>query len=129
MADYQIEGELICCYISQDTHNRLPGSTKSFLGGMVAGSIATAITYPFDLLRTRFALQGDHNRVSCAFEITQSNNEFLFPSSLTLPLAIYRYHTSYPPNIQHRRCTRLLRRTGPYCCSDHAIHGSSLCKL
>ncbi|KAL1936290.1 hypothetical protein VTP01DRAFT_424 [Rhizomucor pusillus] len=45
-----------------DTHNRLPGSTKSFLGGMVAGSIATAITYPFDLLRTRFALQGDHNR-------------------------------------------------------------------
>ena len=37
------------------------GSTKhvhSFIGGGIAGTIATVVTYPFDLLRTRFAIQG-----------------------------------------------------------------------
>ncbi|KAI8369321.1 mitochondrial carrier domain-containing protein [Radiomyces spectabilis] len=31
---------------------------RVFVSGMLAGSIATTITYPFDLLRTRFAMQG-----------------------------------------------------------------------
>ncbi|KAI7903710.1 mitochondrial carrier domain-containing protein [Cokeromyces recurvatus] len=33
-------------------------TVKPFISGMFAGSFATAATYPFDLLRTRFAMQG-----------------------------------------------------------------------
>lgn len=36
----------------------LAPSLKPFVSGMVAGSFAAATTYPFDLLRTRFAIQG-----------------------------------------------------------------------
>lgn len=36
----------------------LPGSAVSFIAGAVAGTAATASTYPLDLLRTRFAAQG-----------------------------------------------------------------------
>ncbi|KAI8985126.1 mitochondrial carrier domain-containing protein [Pilobolus umbonatus] len=35
-------------------------SFKPFVSGLLAGGIATAMTYPFDLLRTRFALQGNN---------------------------------------------------------------------
>lgn len=37
---------------------RLPSSVESFVSGATAGAIATTITYPLDLLRTRFAAQG-----------------------------------------------------------------------
>lgn len=37
---------------------RLPGAAKSFIAGAVAGTAATTVTYPLDLLRTRFAAQG-----------------------------------------------------------------------
>ena len=37
---------------------RLPGTAKSFIAGAVAGTAATTVTYPLDLLRTRFAAQG-----------------------------------------------------------------------
>lgn len=37
---------------------RLPESVESFLSGAVAGGCATGMTYPLDLLRTRFAAQG-----------------------------------------------------------------------
>ncbi|GAB1744528.1 hypothetical protein NU219Hw_g1933t1 [Hortaea werneckii] len=37
---------------------RLPGTAKSFIAGAAAGTAATTITYPLDLLRTRFAAQG-----------------------------------------------------------------------
>ncbi|KAI9486087.1 MAG: mitochondrial carrier domain-containing protein [Benjaminiella poitrasii] len=36
----------------------LSPTIKPFISGMLAGSFATATTYPFDLLRTRFAMQG-----------------------------------------------------------------------
>lgn len=36
----------------------LPGAAESFLAGASAGALATAATYPLDLLRTRFAAQG-----------------------------------------------------------------------
>ncbi|KAG1216995.1 hypothetical protein G6F35_009563 [Rhizopus arrhizus] len=41
-----------------DKKTQIVPSLKPFVSGMVAGSFATAITYPFDLLRTRFAVQG-----------------------------------------------------------------------
>ena len=37
---------------------RLPGTATSFIAGAVAGTAATTVTYPLDLLRTRFAAQG-----------------------------------------------------------------------
>ncbi|KAF7716586.1 Mitochondrial thiamine pyrophosphate carrier [Penicillium ucsense] len=38
---------------------RLPQSAESFVSGALAGGLATATTYPLDLLRTRFAAQGN----------------------------------------------------------------------
>ncbi|KAL1975916.1 hypothetical protein VTN31DRAFT_4308 [Thermomyces dupontii] len=38
---------------------RLPSWTESFISGAVAGGVATTATYPLDLLRTRFAAQGN----------------------------------------------------------------------
>jgi solute carrier family 25 thiamine pyrophosphate transporter 19 len=37
----------------------LPQSAESFIAGAVGGGTATAATYPLDLLRTRFAAQGN----------------------------------------------------------------------
>ncbi|KAJ3402037.1 mitochondrial thiamine pyrophosphate transporter, partial [Chytridiales sp. JEL 0842] len=37
----------------------VPDTLKSFAGGALAGFLATLTTYPFDLLRTRFAIQGE----------------------------------------------------------------------
>lgn len=42
--------------------NRLPDSVETFLAGAMSGTAATGVTYPLDLLRTRFAAQG-RNRV------------------------------------------------------------------
>ncbi|KAI2635968.1 mitochondrial dicarboxylate carrier protein [Xylaria nigripes] len=39
--------------------NRLPHAAESFISGAAAGATATATTYPLDLLRTRFAAQGN----------------------------------------------------------------------
>ncbi|KAI1112478.1 mitochondrial dicarboxylate carrier protein [Nemania sp. NC0429] len=39
--------------------NRLPPAAESFICGAIAGATATTTTYPLDLLRTRFAAQGN----------------------------------------------------------------------
>lgn len=39
--------------------HKLPGTAVSFIAGAVAGTTATTATYPLDLLRTRFAAQGN----------------------------------------------------------------------
>ncbi|KAJ1648911.1 mitochondrial thiamine pyrophosphate transporter [Dispira simplex] len=39
--------------------HQLPQTMVSFASGFVTGIVATMCTYPFDLLRTRFAAQGD----------------------------------------------------------------------
>ena len=38
---------------------RLPAAAESFIAGASAGAVATTATYPLDLLRTRFAAQGN----------------------------------------------------------------------
>lgn len=45
--------------LQQQLSYRLPSAGESFVSGASAGAIATAGTYPLDLLRTRFAAQGN----------------------------------------------------------------------
>ncbi|KAK2748773.1 mitochondrial thiamine pyrophosphate transporter [Myotisia sp. PD_48] len=40
--------------------HRLPSGVEAFVSGAVAGGLATTTTYPCDLLRTRFAAQGNN---------------------------------------------------------------------
>jgi solute carrier family 25 thiamine pyrophosphate transporter 19 len=42
----------------KSVHPTIPDPTLSFISGAASGLMATTITYPFDLLRTRFACQG-----------------------------------------------------------------------
>ncbi|BCS30081.1 thiamine transporter TPC1 [Aspergillus puulaauensis] len=44
--------------LSQLDPHRLPQPVESFISGALGGGVATASTYPLDLLRTRFAAQG-----------------------------------------------------------------------
>jgi len=39
--------------------HKLPASVESFIAGASAGAVGTTVTYPLDLLRTRFAAQGN----------------------------------------------------------------------
>lgn len=45
--------------IQEQLPQRLPFAAESFVSGATAGATATAATYPLDLLRTRFAAQGN----------------------------------------------------------------------
>lgn len=49
---------------AMDEKNKIPQTVKTFGSGMIAGSVATASTYPFDLLRTRFAVNKGPEMVS-----------------------------------------------------------------
>lgn len=50
-------------YIQEQQGIQIPGAAESFISGASAGAAATAATYPLDLLRTRFAAQGNDDRV------------------------------------------------------------------
>lgn len=50
---------------------RLPPSGESFVSGAAAGGLATAATYPLDLLRTRFAAQGSERVYRSLFSSIQ----------------------------------------------------------
>lgn len=56
--------------------NKIPAAAESFIAGASAGAVATTTTYPLDLLRTRFAAQG---------------NEKIYSSLLASIRDIYRY--------------------------------------
>lgn len=45
------------------SEHKLPSALESFIAGAAAGAASTAATYPLDLLRTRFAAQGNDDRV------------------------------------------------------------------
>ncbi|KAF3769004.1 mitochondrial thiamine pyrophosphate carrier 1 [Cryphonectria parasitica EP155] len=48
----------------QEQHGvKIPGAAETFIAGASAGAVGTAATYPLDLLRTRFAAQGNDDRV------------------------------------------------------------------
>lgn len=49
----------------------VPDSAKSTAAGAVAGATATTTTYPFDLLRTRFAAQGG-SKASLVFGVRRN---------------------------------------------------------
>ena len=57
-ATYRTTTQALASLGSQPHAHRLPASVESFVSGAVAGGTATALTYPLDLLRTRFAAQG-----------------------------------------------------------------------
>lgn len=52
---YRITNEFLHSTFGEKT---LPATVESFVSGAVAGAVATTTTYPLDLLRTRFAAQG-----------------------------------------------------------------------
>jgi solute carrier family 25 thiamine pyrophosphate transporter 19 len=50
----------------------LPNSATSFISGAAAGAAATTVTYPLDLLRTRFAAQGNDRVYTSIFASVKS---------------------------------------------------------
>jgi len=57
---YRTTTQLLRAVFEQDS---LPQAAESFVCGATGGAAATAVTYPLDLLRTRFAAQGNDDRV------------------------------------------------------------------
>lgn len=55
---YRSTTQLLRRVTGDNAHHKIPGAAESFLAGASAGALATAATYPLDLLRTRFAAQG-----------------------------------------------------------------------
>ncbi|CAG8570498.1 1559_t:CDS:2 [Ambispora gerdemannii] len=54
--------ELVKLSSSETMQNILPENAWSFVNGAACGTVASVTTYPFDLLRTRFAAQGNSKK-------------------------------------------------------------------
>jgi solute carrier family 25 (mitochondrial thiamine pyrophosphate transporter), member 19 len=80
----------------EELPHRLPQTAESFLSGAVAGAIATTSTYPLDLLRTRFAAQG---------------NEKIYTSILS---SIRDIHRTEGPRGYFRGCSAAVAQIVPY---------------
>ncbi|KAI9322586.1 mitochondrial carrier domain-containing protein [Dichotomocladium elegans] len=59
---YKATDDTIDRLVREGKNEGMPKAAKTFMCGMVASSVATVATYPLDLLRTRFAMQGEMNR-------------------------------------------------------------------
>lgn len=65
---------------------RVPESAQSFLAGATAGGLATTFTYPLDLLRTRFAAQGEQRvQHSLSIYLSLSSHTPTDPQSRSTP--------------------------------------------
>jgi len=53
-------------YLNKNGKPLINTTLQPFISGAVCGTTATVVTYPFDLLRTRFAAQGE-KRVKIIF--------------------------------------------------------------
>ncbi|KAJ3280215.1 mitochondrial thiamine pyrophosphate transporter [Borealophlyctis nickersoniae] len=53
------ESERALNALNERLSHKLPKDMQTFLAGSIAGCTATLVTFPFDLLRTRFAAQGE----------------------------------------------------------------------
>ncbi|KAJ2482417.1 mitochondrial thiamine pyrophosphate transporter [Coemansia sp. RSA 2131] len=49
--------------VDRALQHRVPKRVRSFVGGAMAGAVSTCVTYPLDLLRTRFVAQQLESRV------------------------------------------------------------------
>lgn len=101
----------------------VPESAKSFIAGATAGGLATTATYPLDLLRTRFAAQGEE-RV-CLLLSHPQGCILLTSPRLGLPI-IETLFSSYPPK---RRSLRLLPRPRSWRNPNCPAHGPFLHEL
>ncbi|KAL0089751.1 mitochondrial carrier domain-containing protein [Phycomyces blakesleeanus] len=66
--------ELEMALETMDHKKQIPHVAKTFLCGMAAGSVATMATYPFDLLRTRFAMEDSRKHISLVSAIKKIYN-------------------------------------------------------
>ena len=105
-----------------------PHASKTFLCGMVAGSMATALTYPSDLLRTRFAMEG-RNKVNKKkrreSKARHQNYGHLIDMVLSITQASHRRSHIYT----HEGIRGFYARDVDRTYSDHALHGPALCEL
>lgn len=102
---------------------------QSFIAGASAGIAATACTYPFDLLRTRFAVQRDvkvSRKTQPLFYLLWNDNPRLDPKAsfnATTCLGVYWYHPSFSTYLSSRWYPRVLSGHGSFTHPGDPVHG------
>jgi hypothetical protein len=99
-----------------------------FLAGSGAGMASTAATYPFDIMRTQFTIQGKD-------QVFQSMQSFISHTFKTKGISgIYKHHHSINLScillslsfVYLYLQIRILCRPGSCSCRNYPIHGSEL---
>jgi hypothetical protein len=93
----------------EQTH--FPNRYRSFVAGASAGTCASLVTYPLDLLRTRFAAQG---------------TEKVFSFVASLIIGIFITSTFFERDLSRRGDKGVLSRSCNISASDRSVHGDSL---